>query len=393
MPAPNAGGSDLKTFTVVHNIPSPYRLHLFDVLNARLQCRGIRFQVYFMARSHTDRPHWVPKPDELQFEHTFWRDLGPSVGGVKWHLNPGLVQALRHAAPDYLMVGGLWDSLTTPLVSFSAPRRVGIGWFEGNTHAVGRVTGLIGAAKKSLCAQYQFLAVPGSEGEKYANIFLDRRERPEVLLLPNIVDEQRFLPRWKQLEETENSVRKELGLKPGELVAIWPARLVPVKGVLEFLAILDRDILRGWKVIILGQGPLEAQVHHVLRCKGLDSQVQVRRYLPYERMQDVYAACDLFLLPSLYDPNPLSVVEAMHSGLPILVSTLIGNYPEACHEGRNGWSFDPHDKRAALEAAERAFSTPRSELREMGRESELIANEFWGSLNAVERFLASVLRA
>jgi hypothetical protein len=81
----------------------------------------------------------------------------------------------------------------------------------------------------------------------------------------------------------------------------------------------------------------------------------------------------------------------MHSGLPILVSDRIGNYPEAYRQGVNGWSFDPFQKENVQAAAMSAFSAPTDQLREMGRQSQLIAAGFWGSLNAVDRFLASIL--
>ncbi len=381
----------MKTFALVHNIPSPYRLHLFRVMCERLKAREVAFHVHFMAQTHADRPHWVPAASDLGFDHTFWRDVGPTISGVKWHLNPGLVLSLRGSPPDYFMVGGLWDSLTTPLVSVLAPRQIGIGWFEGNTSAVGRVHGPIGVVKKALCARYQYLAVPGSEGEKYANIFLDGAPKTKVLTLPNIVDERRFLPRWQLPEDVWKGARNELGVASDDLVALWPARLVPVKGVLEFLSIIDRGLLRGWKVVILGQGPLEVEIQKLIQSKGLDSQVFVRPYLAYEKMPCVYAAADLFLLPSLYDPNPLSVVEALHSGLPILVSSSIGNYPEACYPERNGWGLNPLDKTSVLQATERALSSSVDKLRAMGRESERIAKDFWGSTNAVERFLAPIL--
>ena len=155
------------------------------------------------------------------------------------------------------------------------------------------------------------------------------------------MDERRFLPRWQLPEDVWKGARNELGVASDDLVALWPARLVPVKGVLEFLSIIDRGLLSGWKVVILGQGPPEVEIQKLIQSKGLDSQVFVRPYLAYEKMPCVYATADLFLLPSLYDPNPLSVVEALHSGLPILVSSSIGNYPEACYPERNGWGIEP----------------------------------------------------
>jgi glycosyltransferase involved in cell wall biosynthesis len=49
-------------------------------------------------------------------------------------------------------------------------------------------------------------------------------------------------------------------------------------------------------------------------------------------------------LPSLKDPSPLSPIEAIAAGLPILVSSRIGNLEDVLAEGINGWSYDPFDE-------------------------------------------------
>lgn len=45
-------------------------------------------------------------------------------------------------------------------------------------------------------------------------------------------------------------------------------------------------------------------------------------------------------MPSLSDPNPLTCVEAVWAGLPLLVSNHVGNYPEIVEIGKNGFVFD-----------------------------------------------------
>lgn len=52
-------------------------------------------------------------------------------------------------------------------------------------------------------------------------------------------------------------------------------------------------------------------------------------------------------MPSLSDPNPLTCIEALWSGLPLLVSNHVGNYPEVVKEDKNGFVFN-YDKRDEL---------------------------------------------
>jgi glycosyltransferase involved in cell wall biosynthesis len=83
-------------------------------------------------------------------------------------------------------------------------------------------------------------------------------------------------------------------------------------------------------------------------------------------------------------------VEALHSGLPILVSNRIGNYPEALREGENGWGLDPMDPESVRAAARAAFGSSPEQRAAMGERSREIGVGHWSSRPAVERFLDQV---
>ena len=367
-----------KRFAVVHNIPSPYRLHMFSLLNERLRARGVEFHVHFMARSHRHRHHWSGFSEGIPFPHTFWLNTGPIVRGRKWDFNPGLIAALSGRRTDYLMLGGLWDSLTNFALTILGRRSVGIAWCEGNTSTPGRITGAALTLKRSLLQRLQFCAVPGIEGGKYMQLLLGNASpAPKIVVLPNIVDETLFTPEGRDVEGERRQVRSTLNVAAGDSLALWPARLIPDKGVCEFLSCFDRGDFRGWTIAILGEGPLKGEISRILSERNLQERVRLIPYLPYEKMPSLYRAADLFLLPSMLDPNPLSVVEAMHAGLPILVSKRIGNFPEALRPGENGWGVDPLDEAGLRSAVIGVFSTPRSELRRMGTASREVAASVW----------------
>jgi glycosyltransferase involved in cell wall biosynthesis len=381
-----AGQGDERTFSIIHNIPSPYRLHLFAALGRALEARRYRLHVHFMARAHGDRPHWAAEAEGIPFAHTFWRDIGPTVRGKEWHLNPGLIARLFVRPSDVVMVGGPWDSLTGASATFASLRSHRIGWFESNTLTPGRTTGVALQIKRSLLLQYDVLAVPGEEGAKIGLRFLGGPRRP-IARLPNLIDERRFAP--DPTGTARAAVRAELGLAPGERLALWVARLTWEKGISEFLSTIEPATLAGWRLVIVGDGPLRADVDRVLRERGYGERVQILAARTYAAMPDLYRAADLFVLPSVYDLNPLSVVEAMHSGLPLLVSRRTGNFPEAFHE--NGWSLDPFDKDDVRRAARAAFGAVPAQLAAMGQRSRALAAETWATERAVDRFLDDAL--
>src|SRR3972149_8844884 len=135
----------MRTFVAIHNIPSPYRIHLFTAMNRELERRGIRFHVHFMSFRHKERPTSWQMPD-ISFPHTYWADRGSCINGMGFHFNPGLLAHLRRGpTPDFLLVGSAWCSLTGILASMGLPRGTGIVWIEANTKNPGRISGLAAA--------------------------------------------------------------------------------------------------------------------------------------------------------------------------------------------------------------------------------------------------------
>lgn len=382
---------DRASFVVVHSITSPYRVHLFNVLHEELEARALGLHVHFMRRRPAHRPQtWQARSRDLTFPHTFWRDIGPTVKGKTWHLNPGLVAHLARRWSDYLLVGGPWSSVTGMLVTATARRRVAIGWVEGNTRTPGRLTGPVGWFKRALLRQLDLLAVPGAEGRRFAALLAGGGRAVSTVSLPNIVDETRFRAARPDAG-ARAALRRELGVSDGHRLALWPARLIPDKGVLELVGELDAGDLEGWTIVVLGDGPLRDPVRARLAERGLGERIRLAEPVAYDRMPAIYQASDLFMLPSFRDSNPLAVVEAMHAGLPLLLSERVGNLPEALRAGENGWALDPANPASVRAAVRAAFSAAPERLKAMGARSRQIAAEQWGSRTAVRRFLHDVM--
>lgn len=129
--------------------------------------------------------------------------------------------------------------------------------------------------------------------------------------------------------------RRAMGVDPNDLVVIQVARLDYLKDHLTAIRALERVAAQRPQVrlVLVGEGPerekIEAEVHqrqlasHV-RFLGLRS--DVARLVP---------AADVFLLTSISEGIPLTVIEAMAAGLPV-VSTRVGGIGEIVVEGSTG---------------------------------------------------------
>lgn len=136
-----------------------------------------------------------------------------------------------------------------------------------------------------------------------------------------------------------------------------PLTLVRAAGVLARRGRLD------FRVAIVGNGSLRDEVVAEIGRLGLDDQV---RHFPFARRSQPYlAALDAFVLPSRWESFPLSVLEAMACGTPVL-ATAVGGTPEAVEDGVGGRLFAAGDPEALARALEDAMADPAA-LAALGR--------------------------
>lgn len=380
----------MKSFHVIQNIPSPYRLHLFNEMWKQLQELGIEFHVHFMSdmsRGHDERPLSWRNP-KIDFPHTYWRDYGFK----HHHYNPGMLHYLKRVKPTYLLIGSTFDTFTGLLASQGFKSSVKCAWSEGNTKTTGKMNGILGWIKRKAFSGCRYIGVPGSDAAKYVALHqsLTEKKMPTPVYLPNLIDETRFKPRSEFNVAEVNNLQDQLGVHNKKLCVI-PARLEWYKGLKEFFyALVNVPYLVDWKIIVMGQGSLNEEIKGLIRELKLDSVVSIINYVPYDEMPLYYAVSDLFLLPSLMDRNPLTVVEALHSGLPIALSCMAGNVEEGVTHGCNGWVLPIKDEYLYKETLKTIFSTDVETLRKMGQVSLDKNARFWNTKSVVQNFLSKI---
>lgn len=127
------------------------------------------------------------------------------------------------------------------------------------------------------------------------------------------------------------------------------ARLVPVKGLDRLLEAMRRVAERSpqARLLVLGDGPLRASLEAQAAALGLGRRVwfpghqaDISRWL---------RAMDVFVLPSLAEGLPMSLLEAMAAGRPVVASR-VGGIPEVVRDGVEGRLVPPGDVTALADA-------------------------------------------
>jgi glycosyltransferase involved in cell wall biosynthesis len=143
--------------------------------------------------------------------------------------------------------------------------------------------------------------------------------------------------------------RAKQGFSEEDILFVCVARFAPQKNH----ALLINAFAKGpacdakAHLVLAGQGVLRAQLQERVNQLGLTNRVHflgLRRDIP-----DVLGAADIFALGSDYEGNPLSVIEAMAAGLPI-VSTAAGGVPELLQNGEQGFIVQPGHAEELCEA-------------------------------------------
>jgi glycosyltransferase involved in cell wall biosynthesis len=213
-------------------------------------------------------------------------------------------------------------------------------------------------------------AVSQAVADAYLRAGLVRPER--LTVVPNAVDTQEMRPG----AEHRSRVRSELGLN-GEFLWLAVGRLEPVKDyptLFRALALLPLAHLA-----IAGSGKQERELRRLAGTLGLASRIHFLGFQPeiHRWMQ----AADAFVLSSLWEGLPVSLLEAGACGLPGVATATAGSR-SILVDGETGFSASPGSVDTLRAAMARLMSLTPEGRRAMGLDARMRVTERF-SLDAV----------
>lgn len=135
--------------------------------------------------------------------------------------------------------------------------------------------------------------------------------------------------------QNRQNKRQQLNIREREFVLGYIGRLSEEKGIkylIEASSLLNESDITV-KVLIIGEGPQKRQLEDLVKEEGIKHnvvfagfQADIESWLP---------AMDVFVLPSLTEGTPMSLLEAMAFGIPVVASA-VGGIPQVIVSGKNG---------------------------------------------------------
>ena len=166
-------------------------------------------------------------------------------------------------------------------------------------------------------------------------IEIEKYSKNDIIIIPNGIDSTEY-------NFNKTDMRLEMGFKSDDYLIIFIGRLHKVKGVeylINAMKLIENSKIDNLKLLIIGDGTEKRKLKQLSNELKLDnisflgsiSQKEIPRYL---------ISSDIFVLPSLSEGFPVSIMEAFASGLPIIVSN-VGGIPEIVENKVNGFIVEP----------------------------------------------------
>ncbi len=173
------------------------------------------------------------------------------------------------------------------------------------------------------------------------------KEKIEVAY--NGVDPQKYDPANISKEQIKQ-VREKYGVKDDEFMILFLGRLVAIKGVDKLIMAIPHIMQKIPKVklVIVGVGDQQEYMTNLTRTMKLESYVRFCfDFIPEEERIAHYAACDVAVFPSYYEPFGIVALEAMSMEKPVVVGAAgVSGMREivvCCGEEQCGFHIDPNN--------------------------------------------------
>ncbi len=178
--------------------------------------------------------------------------------------------------------------------------------------------------------------------------------------IPNGTDMERFAG-------AAPTLRSELAIGNRPLIGTV-GRLEEIKGLDYFIRAAQETLVEfpDAMFVIVGEGPQHAHLKTLIQSLGLESNIQLtgRR----DDMPGVYASLDIFVLASIDEGMPMTILEAMASRRPV-IATRVGGTSEVVLDGETGYLVEPRDVHALRDGMLKWLRDP-SLARKMGSKGE-----------------------
>jgi glycosyltransferase involved in cell wall biosynthesis len=327
----------------ISHIATPQQIKFCEALRAHIDA-----EFWFYESAERTRGHfWSMRLGQhcRVLEDVWFRKSGLLVGR---YISPGLSARLSSADPDILMLGGF--SIPSNYIAYRWARKNRkriVVFTERSRNRKGRLRkwGFVWSILRWLYRDVDMVMV--SAEDIVPQFRDDFRFGDRVVAGRYAADLDRFFSHAPRVAKTAYTY-----LFPNRMTAIYNPF-----GVLEIFAEINRQY-PGSRLLLNAAGELIDQVREQVQEMGLCEMVEFLTAIPsWEHLHEVYAQSDIMLLPAHFSNGNFTLLEAMASGMGIVISDQVLGVGNLIQDGHNGFRCPPTTA-AFIERVERYIENP-----------------------------------
>lgn len=378
----------MKSVLIIKNILTPYRVHFFNILNNQLGEKKIKFNVILTAASEGNRS-WNYGDYDLDYS-ILLKNLSFKVFNRYLHFGFGLSKLIDEIDPDLIILAGYYYQPNNLLIlnkKYRNNHKI-IFWSESNNLAADSTHPLLKKIR-FLIRNYVYKRVDGfmSPGHNSDDFINKLSNGQPIIRIPNLIDNNKFLKIYKSSFDVD-LFKIEFNINSFKFVLFTASRLERIKGIKEMILKISNSAYRNEIVyVIAGEGSLKSEILSL--AEKLSVNIRLVGYVEENKLIKFHTASYCFVLSSLSDASPLSVIESLWLSKPLLLSKFVGNVPETLVENKNGLLMDMTNDSAV--EIDKLLSLDEVEYQSYCNESLRIAKKNFDSERKTQNFINDLL--
>lgn len=163
--------------------------------------------------------------------------------------------------------------------------------------------------------------------------------RPTVHMIPYAIGNEFFAEHVAAADRT--AIRRSWDIEPDAFVVATCAKFIPKKRTIDVIEAVAKvpDV----ELVIAGDGELRSQLEARVAALGIGDRTHFIGFADQAKIAEVYAACDVLVVASDFEPFGMVVGEAMAGGRTAIVSDQVGCIDDLVFEGETGWVYPVGD--------------------------------------------------
>lgn len=368
---------------ILTNIPTPYRIPLFNRVATELAAQQQRLHVLFALPTY-HRRQWENVLAEAQFDYTVMNL--PAVPFSHEHvvaIPQGFSKKLNALQAKCLVVGG-FNLMAMLGARYALRHRIPYLIWSGETKREAsqrRGWRLRAWLRRPLIQHAAGFIAYGTQAQEYLRAFGASQNKIHVAI--NSVDTDFF-------QQHISGNRRQMRTRTeGQTRLLFVGHLQRRKGLEFLLQALAQCQSQSVSLDVVGDGPERDSCQRLAARLNL-SNVRFHGFKQKEDLPKHYAAADVFVFPSVQEIFGLVMVEAAAAALPIIASEFAGGAHDVVEHGKNGYLVDPTNVANVAKYIKELAEDPAKRQR-MGEQSLLKVKESVNLQKSSQGFVQAIL--